>query len=241
MTKSAVVFSGRKGLDFFELRTGVLRIPEVTVRIREAQKLLDDKALTSIDLLNTVSSDDESFFRNIKLKSLLATIVQVGLFDRFIKSQRRPDYLVGNSNGDSALLVCAGQITFKQMVEASQALETLTSSDKSTVLSIAPAPLLTGISLTEYQALEVEPQDNGTYLYRPAREGLMDLRKIVSILHHEDKVTRFVNIGPASSLQATDYKNLGNDEIESLDSIELDPMLGWFWRNMRPQASVLAQ
>jgi hypothetical protein len=85
MTKNAVVFSGRNGLDFNDLRMGALRIPEVSLRLREAQAILDQNGI-EIDLLNVITSDDEYFFRNIKLKSLMAAVVQVGLFDRYLKA-----------------------------------------------------------------------------------------------------------------------------------------------------------
>lgn len=242
MAKSAVVFSGRNGLDFHELRSNVLRIPDVTLRIREAQARLDEMDLPRVDLLNYVGSEDEVFFRNLNLKSLLAAIVQVGLYDRFLKSQKRPDYLVGNSNGDSALMVCAGKMSFKEMIETSPALGTLRPVDNK-VLSIGlePAPLLSGISLTEYQAFAAQDSANEKAEYEAVREGLMELKQIVSSLHRDYEVTRFVNVGPASALRSSDYKTLGSDETEALDSIELDPMLSWFWRNMRLQDVVLAQ
>ena len=258
MAKTAVVFSGRNGLDFNELRNGILRIPDVTIRLREAQKLIDgfgdQGASQKADLMATIASDDEHFFRNIKLKSLASAIVQVGLYDRLLRTQRRPDYMVGNSNGDSAMLVCAGQITFKEMIEKSQALEAYAtpagavpgapSVPSATVvipLAFGATPLLSGLSLTEYSALKSETKADGTVGYQPMTETAMELRKVIGSLHQDHGVDRFVSIGPASALRGSDYRALGAGDIESTDSIDLDPMLGWFWRNVRPQASALAQ
>ena len=42
----------------------------------------------------------------------------------------RPDFMVGNSNGDSAMMVAAGLMTFEQMVRNSQALDTMKPSEK---------------------------------------------------------------------------------------------------------------
>jgi hypothetical protein len=260
-TKNAVVFSGRNGLDFMDLRSGVLRIPDVTARLREAQKILDAPVdgveLPKVDLLNLLNSEDELFFRNIKLKSLVASIVQVGLFDRFLKTQRRPDYFVGNSNGDSAMLVCAGRMSFEEMVFKSQALDTLKPLEKLAqpalapngaivlpmpTVAILPAPLLSGICLTEYQALKSVAVEGGKFEgHSVFGDGIMDLKRIIAALHEEQGVTRFVSIGPAGAIRSSDYKTLGSDEIESLDSIELDPMLGWFWRNIRNPVIALAQ
>ena len=122
---TGVVFAGRNGLDFLELRLGVVRIPDVSLRIREAQTILDSLEIERVDLLGATITEDDSFFRNIKMKSLLASIVQVGLYDRLLKTQRPPDVLVGSANGDSALLVCAGQMTFEQMIKSSAAFQHL--------------------------------------------------------------------------------------------------------------------
>jgi hypothetical protein len=244
MAKNAVVFSGRNGLDFMELRAGILRIPDVTIRIREAQAILDGMDMPKMDLMGTIAGDDEHFFRNIKLKSLASAIVQVGLFDRYQKSQRKPEFLVGNSNGDSAMMVSAGLMSFRDMVERSQALDTLRPQSTEKVIALHPieaTPLLSGLSLTEYQALRTQTDDTGAVHYAPVQAGTMELKKIVSALYQDHEVTRFVSIGPASALRGSDYRALGGGNIESLDSIELDPMLGWFWSNVRPQASALAQ
>lgn len=251
MTKNAVVFSGRNGLDFSELRSGVLRIPDVTIRIREAQKIIDAGEGPKTDLIATVAADDEHFFRNIKLKSLASAIVQVGLFDRMMRTQRRPDYMVGNSNGDAAMLVCAGRMTFQELVEKSQALENLAAPQTQEAVAVAAAvpipmafgatPLLSGLSLTEYSALKLETRPDGQIEYVPVAQHSMELRKIIASLHQDNGVDRFISIGPASALRGSDYRALGSGDVESLDSIDLDPMLGWFWRNVRPQASALAQ
>lgn len=252
MAKNALVFSGRNGLDFIELRQGVLRIPEVTLRIREAQKILDTPVMGAdgpietdcVDLMNLISSDDDMFFRNIQLKSLASAIVQVGLFDRYMKTQKRPDYMVGNSNGDTAMMVCAGRMSFREMVETSAAAHSLRSggkaAEKVVSLVLVAAPLLSGLSLTEYSALELKANESGVVSYQPVQGTSMELRKIVASLHEEQGVDRFVNIGPASALRGSDYRMFGSGDIEALDSIDLDPMLGWFWRQVRPQAAALA-
>lgn len=238
--KNAVVFAGRNGLDFSELRMGVLRIPEVTLRIREAQRILDTTDLPKIDLFNVVMSDDECFFRNIKLKSLLASIVQVGLFDRYVKNQRRPDYMVGNSNGDAAMMVAAGLMSFEQMVRSSQALDTLKPSEKIVSLVVEAAPLLAGLSLTEFRALQAVQTENGL-AYQPINQSAMEIGKSVGTLHTEQNVRRFINIGPAPAIRRPEFDAIGGEDIESIDSIELDPMLGWFWSSIRSASIAIAQ
>lgn len=241
MVKNAVVFSGRNGLDFGELRSGVIRIPEVSLRLREAQKIMDRLDVSSIDLMTVICSDDETFVRNLKLKSLLAAVVQVGLFDRLMTSHRRPDFLIGNCNGDSAMLVCAGRISFADLIESSQALSSLRPAEKVVSLVPSPEPVLSGILLTEYQAMEFGLNEFGQPGYEPVLDGVMDLKKIIASLFHERGAVRFISIGPAAMLRGVDYQNLCSDEVESMDSIELDPMLSWFWRAMRSHPVAVSQ
>ncbi len=250
----AIVFSGRNGLDFSELRTSILRIPEVTMRIRQAQAVLDTLELPKVDFFNVISSDDDTFFRNIKLKSLAAAVVQIGLYDRHVKNQRRPDFMVGNSNGDSAMLVCAGLMTFDEMVCNSQAVDSLKPQNVLSMLDVkqtnerspseglvlVAAPLLAGVSLTEFRALEAVQNESGGLSYSPTCDGAMDIKKIVEALHMERGVERFISIGPASAVRTSDYKAISED-IEALDSIEMDPMLGWFWKSVRTAGLSIAQ
>lgn len=243
MAKKALVFSGRNGLDFHELRVSVMRIPEVTLRIREAQKILDQiPDLPRVDLLSVISADDEFFFRNIQLKGLVAAIVQIGLFDRYMKTQKRPEIMVGNSNGDSAMMVCSGRQSFRSMVETSQALATLRTSEVVVPMVALAMPLLSGFLLTEYHALEMVVSADGNLIeYKPIQDSSMELKKLVSSLYFDQAVSCFIGIGPASILRCSDYRLIGDGEIESLDSIELDPMLGWFWRSVGSHAIALAQ
>jgi hypothetical protein len=69
----------------------------------------------------------------------------------------------------------------------------------------------------------------------------MELKTVLATLHGSHGVDRFINIGPTSALKGTDIKSLGPDDIETLDSIELDPMLAWFWRGVPASANTLNQ
>lgn len=263
---TGVIFAGRNGLDFLELRQGVVRIPEVSLRIREAQRILDGLDVERVDLLSALMSEDDAFFRNIKIKSLLAAVVQVGLYDRFLKTQRGPDVLVGNSNGDTALLVCAGQMTFEQLVTTSNALATLKpreSTDGATTGVVATAtvttlpgilpvsaiqaplrsatesnvtalPSLTGLSLTEYRAFH-RGEDG---VFGEIGTPIMDLKKLLTEIVEHQRVSRFVNVGPGATITPTDCEQMAEaaetDEVTVIDSIDLDPMLNWFWKQMRP-------
>lgn len=241
MTKRALVFAGRNGLDFIDLRMNVIRIPEVSLRIGHAQSIFDSMDLPRIDLMSLMTSEDEHFFRNIALKGLLAAIVQVGLFERYLRTQPKPEFLVGNTNGDSAMLVAAGRVSFEDMIKTSQAIATIRPAEQVHSLAVYPVPLLSGLSLTEYGAFEAKTNEQGVQGYEPLKNTSMELKKIISSLHTDNGVSLFVNVGPASLLRASDYRMVGTGDLESLDSIELDPMLTWFWRDLETLRSETLQ
>lgn len=241
VTKNAAVFSGRNGLDFLELRAGVLRIPEVSLRVREAQACLDSLDVPRTDLFNYISGDDASFYRQASLKGLAAAIVQVGLYDRLLKTQRKPDFLVGNFTGDSALAVCSGELSLREMIECSPTLAGLGASHNVLSLVGETAPLLAGTMLTECRTLRHTLDAQGNSKHEVVQEGQTDLKKLVSSLFENEGVIRFITIGPAGAMDFMDLKSPAAEEIECIDSIELDPMLGWFWQQARAARVTLAQ
>ena len=103
-----VVFAGRQGLDDVESRYSIARIPEVSAYLREAQAFFDNIKTVdhNIDLFSFLNSSDNDFSMRPKLRSLVAAIVQVGLFQRYTKFYGNPSFMVGNNNGASALNVC---------------------------------------------------------------------------------------------------------------------------------------
>lgn len=234
----AVVFQGLNALDFEEIRTSVVRIPEVTRRIMEAQRIWDSSEATHFDFFNFIASEDRVFMSNIRLKSLAAAVVQVGLFDRYLRYHQRPQVLVGNSNGDSALKVASGILTFEEMVSQSAALKL---TRPSAPLQLADEPVLSGISLTEYGAFQVGKDENDEAVMAEVTVDKIDPAKIVSTLVEELQVRRFVNIGPGNLLFSQLEEDLRMADIQVLESIDLDPMLSWFWSSLRNRDLAVAQ
>jgi hypothetical protein len=324
----AVLFSGRNGLDFYELRLAIVRIPEVTVRLKEAQNIIDGmyaelrlnltentdidsknqsavqnqlaaRELPAVpDLISFVTSDDQYFFRNINLKTLVAAIVQIALVDRYLKAHGCPVYMAGPSKGESALAVVCGEIDFRSLVQNSAAFGALAALQKNIILStttsigaetvkpgttaassadsvlglnspalaapltqtmaqhttthpvatpssssrsplelvanagLASAPMiLAGISLAEFRLIRLTPQINSSLSHdiQVLVDNVMDMRKIISTLALEG-VRQYINIGPQPCLRVNDIKMAaGSDEVSVIDSIEVDPMLSWFW------------
>jgi [acyl-carrier-protein] S-malonyltransferase len=115
MSKTAVMFSGIDCLDKVEHRLQVLKFPEVLDRLDEAQFYLDDLE-SSTSLIDYLSASDDIFHSSLAIKALIGAATHVGLYDRLIKFHPAPDYLVGCSLGDIARIVCAGGLSFEQLI-----------------------------------------------------------------------------------------------------------------------------
>ncbi len=249
----ALILTGRCSLDFVELRLQAIRVPEVSLRIREASRVLDqyetvtDKSgvkpvnrRNHFDLMTFVSSDDRVFFADLAMKNLSTAIVQLGLFDRYRKSTWTPQFIVGPVSGDSALSVILGHQTFEEMILRSPAIAGVSGEVHApSRLGAEPLPMLTGAQLTEYQAFRVESFDDlGTYKSLVVTEKMHDLKRVILRLAQIDHIRHFVQVGPLGPMKPSDWTQM-NLDIDVMDSTDLDPLLNWFWRGLHPQSPQL--
>jgi hypothetical protein len=230
--KEALVFNGINALDFVDIRHNVLRIPEVSRRITQAQSVLDHMQEMPLDLQNFLGSDNEVYLNSIKLKSLAAAVVQVGLYDRYLRFHPEPTYFVGNSNGDSSLMVSLEELSLEEMVMHSQA---LVGTHSVVSLTLAKAPLLSGISLTEYAVFRLERDDDARSIVKPVAIKQVNLNKILMELIDKHGVAKIVSIGPGFSSLSGVESEFALRDIQVLESIDLDPMLSWFWPGVKFQ------
>lgn len=226
--KSSVVFSGINSLDFHDVRAGVLRIPEVAARVFEAQKIWDELGQTTFNLFNFLVSDNQTYMQNIRLKGLAAAVVQIGLYDRYIKKFNRPDVLVGSATGDSALKVCAGKMTFKEMIQESEAIHV---KRPETPINIAE-PFLSGVSLDEYEAYEFKELESGEE-FDALELKSKSIETILRELVEDNSVRNIVNVGPGHQMKNKMVAELEMFDVRISDSIDMDLMLTWFWRQLQ--------
>lgn len=114
-TKTAYIFSGIDGLDALADRLKVLSIAEVQQRLSQAQSILHREQI-AFDLMHFISSSDENYKKDLTLQALAVSVVQIGLFDYFVKASGQPEYLMGCSLGDIARTYCAGAVEFDVLV-----------------------------------------------------------------------------------------------------------------------------
>lgn len=219
----AVVFSSVNALEFLEVRRNVVRIPEVIRRIREAQAIWDEVSPQNLDLLNFVGSDDSVFLGHLRLKNLTTAVIQLGLFERFLNQNggEGPRFALGLVNGDSALKVATRQQTFDELIRQSPA---LSAPRAALALQIGGLPVLSGISLAEFGLCEMCEEGAN-----PLVEGEMDLRRTMSVLAEKKEIEKVIVIGPGAGHVQAMLKELRKASVEVVDSIELDPVLAWFW------------
>lgn len=217
----ALVFSTINALEFGEIRRNVIRIPEVMHRVRDAQVIWDQVCDRNLDLANFISSDDQGFLGNLRLKNLATAVIQLGLLDRLLKNAELPDWMMGLSNGDAPLRVAARQETFDELVRGSQALASIRTQS---LPGLNGLPILAGVSLAEFTVLKKD--ETG---FAPEVEHEMDLRKAVGALIEGSRAKKVLVIGPGHSHVQMMVKEIGGKHIEVVDAITLDPILSWFY------------
>lgn len=226
--EDALVFGGSNSLDFAEVRFNVLRIPEVSLRLEEAQEIWDQISGASFSFQHFLNSDDHSFFNNINLKTLTLAVVQIGLYDRYVKNFRQPQVIVGNIENESAALVAAGKISLKEMIERSQACCTMR---PMAPLFVASDLVLKGHSLPRFQAFRSQ-REGAKVQYVAVSDPRMNLNEVIERVLESGEIQKIVHVGPGM-LDKSSLINFEMRDIQLLESIDLDPMLGWFWSSSR--------
>jgi hypothetical protein len=226
--KEAVVFGGQNSLDFFDVRTSVVRIPEVSIKIEEAQKIWDAQCKTSFSFHHFLCSEESLFFNNIHLKSLSLAIVQLGLYDRYKRLFRNPQYLVGSINNDSAMLVATGTITFQELIMQSQACTLLRPLSPLQITSTTTT--LNGRMLPKFQAYKISTEQ-----FAEIGSSDSNLSSVIQALSEQEGIQKIIHIGPGSLEKSLISDALESRDLQIVESIDVDPMLGWFWSNLRKQ------
>jgi len=233
--RDALVFNCACQLDFQEVRANVIRIPEVVDRIRQAQKIWDSAALQPLDITNFIASDDSIFLRQIRLKSFATAVVQVGLLDRYLRSHAMPEFLVGTVNGDAPLNVAIGRMSFVDLIMESAALAG-GSEPNLRVLPAGELPVLSGVQLSEYAVYRA----NASSVYEREHLQARDIESMLVELVDHHAVNKIITVGPGNAVLGRKIAELTSQEVHVLESIDLDPLLTWFWAGQRENRLAIA-
>lgn len=222
--RDALVFTSCNNLDFQDVRMNVLRIPEVAMRVREAQQIWDNLKGPHLDLTNFIASDDSGFLGNIRLKNFAVAVIQVGLLDRYLKRNNLPDYILGITNGDSPLKVALGRMSFFDMVSESAVLNP--ESPKLRAMAAGgDLPLLSGVQLAKYAAYKRGPMG----AFEECESEAPYFEKLLQDVTAKNQIVQLIVIGPVGASNAKRLQEGAMNKVKVTDSVDADPLLGWFW------------
>ena len=238
-----IYFKNTKNFHDFTIYQNALRIPEVFLRLRQTLNELD-KVKKFKNLFHLLSVDEDFFEQpSNKLKSLNAdfwhiamTIIQVGLYDHYLKSQMRPFGFITPSSSDWAAKISGGLWTITDMIENLQARKKMKNSDS-------------------------KRDDNTLSFFKYNKESdkhddlISDIQDFKHLSEYIEKyhISQIIAIGPNISAHSSQRNVLQyqrpktqdkdwllneikkskflSDNICVIESIDLDPLLFWFWKD----------
>ena len=232
--KSAVLFANTGVLDFLELRTSIVRIPEVIAKLKEAQTFLDRAIKDAPDLVQFITSDDQVFWSRKRIRQIAVGIVQLGLYERYVKRYGEAAHLLASDKEENPVQVLSGKMRLGEYVINLAMRE----DDKSKVVSMEDQALLSkGISMPDFQLFQKDQEGFFVLVEEGKKQALNDL---LMKLRDEKNTKQFVNIGPGQSISGSALNELVDKELNIMESIDLDPMLSWFWDISSPYCYQLA-
>jgi acyl transferase domain-containing protein len=210
---SVLVFTGRSAVDVESFRWQVLRVPEVSNALKEAQATLDNCLRGSLDLVSLMQTENKQFLSSGLWRSLVSQVVQIGLYRRYQKIYSQPRFLVGEVTGSSAFAVCIGKVS---MAEAAIAFaEELNKKEE----QLKMADVLIGHSL---ESASVYERVDSSY------RALIEDKQVLELLEAVNKdylLDQVITLGSAQSLGVNDSLS----ELGIVESVAMDPLLSWLW------------
>lgn len=237
--KSLVFFVPvKESFAFLSIRQNLIRIPEVLIRLKEAERVINDLQSQfggSVDLVSIMQSDwkvatlkpqksnvkplavANTSLRVMVLRKKLSLIVsyvsQVGLFDRYIKSSSYPEFMMHNSNSYKAISVSLKHCSMKKMIESILE-EELPEED----LVSSSSYVIFKRTAGKYK--EYEKMHSTTFKSRFEQFTL------------KERLEGFIHLGPGQSVHIN-FSDLSANYFTELESISVDPILNWFWTDVR--------
>lgn len=223
-------------MDQSSIRESLIRIPEVLNRIKTAQKTMDQLTNSSVELINCMLDDDQTFTTNSKVKRVLVNLVQLGLYDRHVKNYEKPKYFVGSLSNLSAIEHCLGfsyidefvrSVWFQDLEGSENEIAKMSESkyqDIQLIQMMNRRP--TQFYIYEFSQLSTEMSESKKIDEADSADKL-----IVRLIKKHD-VKQIVNLGPADLLLDPVHNPFHLEDINIYNTIEIDPMLSWFYSRL---------
>lgn len=216
---TTVIFDIHTSIHFQEVRTALIRIPEVIAQIRMTQDILDKKNI-ALDLSTYITSDNSTFLHHYRKKELASIVIQLGLFERYLKMFGHPLHCVGVTNSISAVRVISGELSLEQLVEEAFRKAKPTTPPTGEIQELPGMPILTGIQIPRFQSFIL----NDNNQYEVATRTGAELEKTLQSCESPAEETYEIGLG------SSDYKG----------TVELDPHLRWVWEQVKSSKELLA-
>ena len=159
--------------------------------------------------------------------NILNCIIQLGLYDRYTNKFGKPKFLLGDINGDSPLNVVIEKASFVALFQKDAA-------EPNLVVSINSEPLLSGVKMSLHQLFELGKEN-----FSEAGEAKNELSLLVKELIEEHQIKQIIDIGPGSGWVKARTFDHSLYDVQILESIDMDPMLSWFWPYVNNQNAEL--
>ena len=101
---------------------------------------------------------------------------------------------------------------------------------------IGDLPILAGVQLAEHAVF----LRNAEGVYERQASEVREVEKMLVDLVDAHEVNKFVMVGPGNSISGKKVLDLTARDVQVLESIDLDPMLSWFWSNLRENRLAIA-
>lgn len=237
MTSLLFFVSVKESFIFPAIRQNLIRIPEVLLRLKEAETLLnqfnDNQTIDMIKLMqsqwlatgkthnqsikhlqiDTIAQSAELLNFQHKLQLIASYVSQVGLFDRYIKLNSYPEFILYNTQCCQAALASVKKYPIKKMIKNILQNKWQTETNK---------------DLDTYVVLK---RKNGQYIQQQ-KISHSDFKFQFEAFALTANLKAFVHLGPGQSMQIA-FSKLSAAQFTELETISTDPLLNWFWTDAR--------
>lgn len=221
MAKS-VLLTEIDALNRLHVRRDVARIPEVSLRIREAQTIADSiYGDQSPLLIQTMLKEDQDFKSSGKLSTILWAAGQLGLWDRFLKTQRVPRYVICKSENIGLVKVMNSELRFHDWVTS------LVQNSGAAAWDVSAE------EANSYLIIELRKDEKEVAPVSEIKFSASDLASCVQFALDEFKVSQCVRVGFETETNDLSVDLPFRERFDIVNSIDLDPLLTWFMNQHR--------
>jgi hypothetical protein len=215
---TVLVFTGRSGVDDFDFRQQLMRVPEISTILKLAQSGLEKRGVFSKDLASFVQSETNEYLSAGLWREFVAQLVQIGLYRRYERLSFRPQFIIGDSGECSASAVCLGLVSFESLVDQFvELLEKRSQEEQS-------SEFLVGHRLEMAKVYEFV---RGEYQVTAEGKEAWNLLEGLCKDHLIDQVITLGLSQAGASLKT-------EQDLGIVESVVIDPLLSWMLPYVRP-------